>query len=131
MHAAGLTQVCAGHPTGCEAAIHALRTYTGFEALDTDAVLLNNADNAFNRLNSAVALHNIWYTCPPLATIAINSCRSPSCLFVLGGMKILPEEGTTQGCPLSIALIVCTQCRTSDQQMSQYSNNGLHCCHTN
>ena len=57
MHAAGVTQVFAGHRAGCEAAIHALRQV--FSASDTDAVLLVDADNAFNRLNRAVALHNI------------------------------------------------------------------------
>ena len=102
MYAAGVTQVCAGHPAGCEAAIHALRNV--FAALDTDAVLLVDADNAFNHLNRAVALHNVQYTCPPLATIAINFYRTSSRLFVTGGMELSSEEGTAQGCPLSMAL---------------------------
>lgn len=46
--------------------------------MGTDAVLLVDADNAFNRLNRAVALHNIQYTCPPLATILTNIYRAPS-----------------------------------------------------
>ena len=54
MSAAGVYQACAGHPSGCEAAIHALR-----KVLCTEAILLVNADNAFNRLNHAVALHKI------------------------------------------------------------------------
>ena len=102
MLAAGVTQVCAGHPAGCEAAIHALRNI--FQDMDTDAVLLIDADNAFNRLNRTVALHNVQYTCPPLATIAANFYRSPSRLFVTGGMELSSAEGTTQGCPLSMAL---------------------------
>lgn len=102
MLAAGVTQVCAGHPAGCEAAIHALRDI--FQDMDTDAVLLIDADNAFNRLNRTVALHNVQYTCPPLATIALNFYRTPSRLFVTGGMELSSEEGTTQGCPLSMAL---------------------------
>ncbi len=93
--AAGSTQVCAGHPSGCEAAIHALRKV--FASAGTDAVLLVDADNAFNRLNRAVALHNIRYTCPPLATVLLNFYRSPSRLFVSGGMELSSEEGTTQG----------------------------------
>ena len=36
IHAAGVAQVCAGHPAGCEAAIDALRNV--FTAMDTDAV---------------------------------------------------------------------------------------------
>ena len=102
IRAAGVSQVCAGHPSGCEAAIHALRKM--FDFMSTDAVLLVDADNAFNRLNRAVALHNIQYTCPPLATILTNIYRVPSRLFVTGGMVLSSEEGTTQGCPLSMAM---------------------------
>ena len=75
-----------------------------FQDRDTDAVLLIDADNAFNRLNRTAALHNVQYTCPPLATIAVNFYRTPSRLFVTGGMELSSEEGTTQGCPLSMAL---------------------------
>ena len=50
--------------------------------METVAVLLVDADNAFNRLNREVALHNIQYTCPPLATILGNIYRVPSRLFV-------------------------------------------------
>ena len=100
--AAGVSQVCAGHPSGCEAAIHALRRV--FASMGTDAVLLVDADNAFNRLNRAVALHNIRYTCPPLATILTNIYRAPSRLFVTGGLELSSAEGATQGCPLSMAM---------------------------
>ena len=91
--AAGVSQVvCAGHPSGCEAAIHALHEV--FASMSTDAVLLVDADNAFN----------IRYTCPPLTTILTNIYRAPSRLFVTGGMKLSSEEVTTQGCPLSMAM---------------------------
>ena len=89
MQAAGVSQVCAGHPSGCEAAIHTLRKVFAF--MSTDAVLLINVDNAFNHLNHAVALHNIRYICPPLATILINIYRAPSRLFVTGG-KVPPKD---------------------------------------
>ena len=100
--AEGVSQLSAGQPSGCEAAIHALRQV--FASMDTDAVLLVDADNAFNRLNREVALHNIQYTCPPLATILGNIYRVPSRLFVTGGMELSSQEGTTQGCPLSMAM---------------------------
>ena len=114
MFAAEATQVCAG----CEAVIHALRKV--FASLDSDAVTLVDADNAFNRLNRAVALHNIQYLCPPFATIAINFYRAPSRLFVTGGLELISEEGTTQGCPLSMALYAISvtplidKCRNTD-----------------
>ena len=61
--AAGVSQLSAGQPSGCEAAIHVLRQV--FASMETDVVLLVDADNAFNQLNKEVALHNIHYTCPP------------------------------------------------------------------
>ena len=97
--AAGVSQVCAGHPSGCEAALRKV-----FASMSTDAMLLVDADNAFNRLNRAVALHNIRYICPPLVTILTNIYRVPSRLFVIGGMILSSEEGTTQGFPLSMAM---------------------------
>ena len=60
---------------------------------------LVDADNAFNHLNRAVALHNIRYTCPLLATTIINYYCAPVHLFVTGGIEHSSEEGTTQGCP--------------------------------
>ena len=55
--AAGVSQVCVSHPSGYEAAIHAQRKV--FASVGTDAMLLVDADNTFNRLNRMVALHNI------------------------------------------------------------------------
>jgi hypothetical protein len=111
--AAGVSQVCAGHPSGCETAIHALRKV--FASMSTDTVLLIDADNAFNRLNRAVALHNIRYTCPPLATILTNIYRAPSRLFVTGGMVLSSEEGTTH----TVHGDVRPECHAIDQQMPE------------
>ena len=57
MHAAGVTQVCAGHCAGCEATIHALCQV--FSAFGTDAVLLVDADNA---IASIVQWHCIIFS---------------------------------------------------------------------
>ena len=49
-----------------------------FASMSTAQHLLVNADNAFNCLNRAVALHNI---CPPHATTLTNIYRATSRLF--------------------------------------------------
>ena len=48
--AAGALQLCAGHESGCEAAIHSMREV--FASTDTEAIILVDASNAFNALNS-------------------------------------------------------------------------------
>jgi hypothetical protein len=100
--AAGATQLCAGQEGGVEAAIHAMLQV--FEHDDTDAVLLVDAQNAFNRLNRRAALHNIRFICPPFAVLLINWYRRPARLFVAGGLEIASEEGTTQGCPCAMQM---------------------------
>ena len=87
--AAGPLQSCASHGAGAEAAIHSMRSI--FEQEATDAVLLIDAANAFNRMNRAVALHNIQYLCPPIATYLLNTYQSPTRLFVSGGGEILSK----------------------------------------
>ena len=68
-----------------------------------EAVLLVDADNAFNRLNRAVALHNIQRSCPVLYQFLYNSYNSPSKLYLGDGSFLLSEEGVTQGDPLAMA----------------------------
>ena len=100
LSSAGNLQLCAGQAGGCEAAVHAMSDI--FEEEETDALLLIDADNAFNSLNRRVFLHNIQYLCPPMA-IYIRNCYSVSSrLFVLGGTEISSSEGTTQGDPLAV-----------------------------
>ena len=71
----GSLHVCAGHKSGSEAAIHAMRSI--FNADETDAVRLIDASNAFNALNRTAALHDIRVLCPTLATYVINTYRQP------------------------------------------------------
>ena len=82
----GSLQVCAGHKSGSEAAVHAMQSL--FQHEETDAVLLVDASNAFNSLNRAATLHNIRVLCPALATFAINTYRAPARLFVTGGKEL-------------------------------------------
>ena len=100
--ASGSLQVCAGHKSGSEAPIYAMRSV--FDADETDAVLLIDAPNAFDALNRAVALHNIRVLCPTLATNVINTYRSPALLFITGGEELISAEGTTQSDPLALSL---------------------------
>ena len=97
--AVGSSQLCAGQIAGVEAAAHAIRD--AYKVVETEAVLLVDASNAFNCLNRLVALNNIQFICPPLATVIINTYRNSSELFI-GGKLLFSEEGTTQGDPLAM-----------------------------
>ena len=99
--AAGTAQLCAGQPMGIEAAIHATRNI--FDDKATEAILMVDASNAFNRLNRKAAQHNISQLCPALSTIINNTYSRPARLFV-GGETLLSEEGTTQGDPLAMSM---------------------------
>ena len=99
--AAGPLQVCAGHISGCEAAVHAMRQV--YESQQTEAVILVDASNAFNSLNRNAALHNIQQLCPSLSKSIINTYREDSQLFI-DGSTLYSQEGTTQGDPLAMAM---------------------------
>ena len=103
--AVGALQLCAGHPTGVEAAIHSMRQFLDHD--DNDGILLIDADNAFNRVNRAVALWNVQYICPAMKYVLINVYRTPTRIFMVGegcNFELLFQEGTTQGCPLAMAM---------------------------
>ena len=79
-HAAGSQQTCAGQEVGVEAAIHAAREI--FQMESTEAVLLIDAENTFNRLNRQTALLNIRHICPKISTYLINTYRLPARLIL-------------------------------------------------
>ena len=64
----GSLQLCAGQEAGADAAVHAVCTL--FQDESTDAAILVDASNAFNRLNRQVALRKYL---PCLS----NSCNQP------------------------------------------------------
>ena len=68
-----------GQISGIEAAVHTVRSV--FESHASEAVLLVDASNSFNR---QIALHNIRRICPLLSTVLINTYRAPAELFVDG-----------------------------------------------
>ena len=90
--AAGSIQLCAGQIAGIEAGVHAVQAL--FQKVDTEAILLVDASNAFNALNRQTALHNIRRICPALATPLINIYREPIDLYV-DGIVLLSQEGMT------------------------------------
>ena len=105
--AAGPLQACAGHRGGVEAAVHAMKDI--FDDPNTEAVLLVDASNAFNSMNRQTALHNMQIICPEMSTYLINTYRSPPSLYVANsnGVKILSEEGCTQGDNAGMAFYSC------------------------
>ena len=70
--------------------------------VDRDAVLLIDAENAFNSINRKVMLHNLKFICPIVATYIINCYATPSRLFIVSGGEILSREGTAQGDPAAL-----------------------------
>ena len=100
-YAAASQQTCAGQEGGIEAAIHAAREKIQMES--TEAVLLIDAENAFNRLNRQTAFLNIRHICPKICTYLFNTYRLPAGLFLGKGVEILSQEGTTQGENLAMA----------------------------
>ena len=98
--AAGPLQVCAGHISGCEAAVHTMHQV--YESPEIEAAILIDASNAFNSLNREAALRNIQELCPPLSRIIINTYREDPQLFI-DGSTLYSKEGTTQGDPLAMA----------------------------
>ena len=97
--------MCAGHLSGCEAAVHAMHQV--FQSPTTEGVILVDVCNAFNSLNRETTLRNIRHLCPPLAKVLINTYRDNVQLFI-GGDTLLSQEGTTQGDPLAMAMYAVT-----------------------
>ena len=91
----GTLQTCTGIESGIEAAIHSVKS--AFDEDGSEAAMLVDADNAFNRLNRKVALQNIKSICLKIYQYLQNSYNSPVNLYLADGSHILSKEGTTQG----------------------------------
>ena len=101
MEAAGPLQLCAGQDAGCEAVVHSIRQL--YLEYDTEALLLVDAENAFNSLNRETALRNILHLCPSIGHVVFNIYHDNVSLFI-GGETIYSLEGITQGDPLAMAM---------------------------
>jgi len=80
---------------------------TLFEQDEADGVFLIDAENAFNRINRVATLWNCQFVCPSIKYALINFYRSPARIFLTSGGKsaeFSSQEGTTQGCPLAMAM---------------------------
>ena len=71
--------------------------------VDTDAVLLIDAENTFNSINHKVMVHKLKFIYPIVATYIINCYTTPSRLFIVGRGEILSNNRTTQGEPTTMA----------------------------
>ena len=99
----GNLQPCAGPEGGCEAAVHAMKDI--FNAQSTDAVLLVDADNAFNSLNRAVLLPNKLYSTFVhlwLYTYGTVTALHPVCSFLEA--RKFHHLRTTHGDPLAMSV---------------------------
>ena len=68
----------------------------------SEAVLVVDAENAFNSINRNVMIHNVSVVCPAISTYVSNCYQSAARLFVIGRKEILTKEGTTQSDPTSM-----------------------------
>ena len=67
----GNLQVCAGHESGCEAAIHVMSKV--FNKEDSEAVLLIDAPYAFNAVNRKLFLQNVGAICAEKSSLCQKS----------------------------------------------------------
>lgn len=102
--AVGPLQTCAGLKSGLEGSIHAVREI--WDDASTEAVLLVDADNAFNRLNRDLALHDIRQICPSFHKYLYNTYQKAATLVVSDSEKteyLISDERCTQGDVASMA----------------------------
>ena len=101
MKAVNSLQVCAGQEAGAEATIHTVHDISKDHT--TEAVLLIDAENAFNAINRKAMLHNISVLCLIISTYISNCYNTPGRLFIIGVTEILSKEGATQRDPTAMA----------------------------
>ena len=98
---AGSVQLCSGQEAGCETAVHAMRAI--LEGEHTQAVILVDAQNAFNLLNQQLALLNIHRICPSIAPVLTNLYRRDANLCVQKE-TVKSSKGVVQSDPLAMAM---------------------------
>ena len=74
-----------------------------FEKPERDAILLIDAENAYDSLNRDIALKNVEIFYPARHHALVNSYKHPSNLYVKNTV-LTSTKGTTQGDPLAMAM---------------------------
>jgi hypothetical protein len=127
MDACGVRQVCAGQPTGCEAAAHWMRGQA--EKRETEMILLVDASNAFNAADRPRLLRSVSQRAPSLGTTARNIYMHGSDLVLADGTRLRSRQGTTQGCPIAMqcfalsTLDLIEQSRAEGLQQEWYADD--------
>ena len=88
----------------------------------TEALILIDARNAFNEMCRAEALQTAGSRCVLLSPTLRNIYGHPSELRLADGSCILSEEGTTQGCPLGMAMFAIS----SVPLIEKVTTDGVH-----
>ena len=68
-----------------------------FESNEREAILIVDAENAFNSMNRKALLHNAEYLCPAIATFFTTVMRYLLHSLLLVEKELRSREGTTQG----------------------------------
>ena len=109
--------MCAGQPSGCESAIHALRLI--FDDPTTQAALLVDASNAFNNLNRHLTLANFHLFVHELSLIHIAMLLSCSLVVKLFYHRREQHRETRLQWPCTLQLCERTGCLNCQIALSQ------------
>ena len=101
----GVSQVCSGLKAGIERSVHAIRVLYEEHCGNGWRLLLVDAKNAFNSLNRAAALWNVWVRWSRCARFLFSTYRGYVPLILNDHPTIIySKEGVSQGDPLSMLM---------------------------
>ena len=84
---------------------------------DSDAILLVDAGNSFNRINRNVTLHNFRNICPLIATYPLNPYSRGDRLFISRGEEITSPESSTKCVATAVFIHVQKQVKTAQKML--------------
>ena len=130
-------QLSNGIKGGCEGIIHALRNVINTNKNPNFAILTLDATNAYNSIDRAKTLDNIYAKVPELYIAAYNTYGNTS-YVMLNDERFPVEQGTSQGCPLAssffnlgIAILIEKLTEFSELQQIWYADDGILYGHPN